>query len=219
MENRGVTQVGDKSSPGMSSPLNIARSTEIRSKEQDHESGQGRMRAPRSNTRDEGKDSEGDIPNETDFAGAEKQRDTPRGSHVGDCSTSKERVVESTESSIPVGTNIDIAKEDSFLPGSGMVTEKIDVAVNGWNTSSSGRTEKGAYSVGSSFLASLSFDVLYSVQFVSCDVAGRFLLFLKQVFWCPRGLPGLLLPCAAGLGCSGFSFGFTCRAVERDLIC
>ncbi|GAB4826147.1 hypothetical protein Ancab_009015 [Ancistrocladus abbreviatus] len=120
METRGVTQGGDKSSPGMSSPLNIAQSTEIMSKEQDHESGQGRMRAPRRNTRDEGKDSAGDIPKEKEFAGAEKQRDTPRGSHVGDCSTSKERVVESTESSIPVGTNIDIAREDSFLPGSGM---------------------------------------------------------------------------------------------------
>ncbi|GAB4846472.1 hypothetical protein Ancab_025477 [Ancistrocladus abbreviatus] len=112
-------------------------------KEQDQENGQGRMRVLRKNSGDEGMDNTGASSKVKEPSGAVTKRDTLRGSIVGECSTSRDRIAETTESRIPVGTNIDIVREDSFSPGSGGEQEKLDDAVPVWSTSSLERQATG----------------------------------------------------------------------------
>ncbi|GAB4849249.1 hypothetical protein Ancab_004059, partial [Ancistrocladus abbreviatus] len=98
---RGVMQGGDKSSSGMHTPHNIVRIIETMPKEEDRENGQGRIRVLRSYTGDEGKDNTGDSSKVKESSGEAAKRDTLRGANVGDCSTSRDRIAETSESCIP----------------------------------------------------------------------------------------------------------------------
>ncbi|GAB4828465.1 hypothetical protein Ancab_035462, partial [Ancistrocladus abbreviatus] len=187
-------QGGDKSSSGTHTPHNIVRITETMPKEQDHENGQGRIRVLRSYTGDEGKDNTGDSSKVKKSSREAAKRDTLRGANVGDCSTSRDRIAETSESCIPVGTHIDIVREDSFLPGSGVEKEKVD---------------DGAQLV----FWLLFFDVLYRVELVFVRRCCPLLLILKSGFWCFGGCSGFMLPCVEGLGSCDSFIGFTCSTV------